>query len=55
MKLWHMAYEKKFLWSSGRPVNMRFVFTKFIPLMAGNLDTKAAHAEKPLKIERWSP
>src|SRR5262249_4610699 len=49
--VWHIAYEKTFLWSSGRPVNMRFVFTKFIPLMAGNLDTKAARAERHVKME----
>jgi hypothetical protein len=34
---------------------MRFAFTKFIPLAVDILATKAARAEKPLKIERWSP
>jgi len=39
---------------------MRFSFTKFIPLAVDILATKEfatkeARAEKPLKIERWSP
>jgi hypothetical protein len=41
-----LLYEKKFLRSSGRPVNMRFAFTKFIPLMADIISHKGSARRK---------